>query len=148
MRSGGVVREFHEMNLHDVIDNKYIADRIPQKVARNYINPDPIGRARLPVAQKLGAFIFRTFMKILIDNLMEKNRLVIRRKYAMYIGKLRMKPYKLVTKHKRHNHHFHTDGKWYGVVLDGMDHNYSFRMPRRRRQELYDRIMNGEQFYG
>ena len=146
MRKGYGVREFHEINLNDLSDINYITENVPQSLSSKYINVDSVGRKKKRVAQKLTNAVLRKFFQLLIDHLFDLDRLVIRKKYSMYIGKLR-KPH-LVKKNKQHQHNFHTDGKWYGVVLDGLNHRYFFRMPRRRREELRKRIQEGEQYYG
>lgn len=75
---------------------------------------------------------------------MESERLVINKELSLYIGTPKQ-PKKSPKKQQK----FKVVGdkrKVYGVVLDGMEHEYFFRMPLRRRKELMQRILKGQNF--
>lgn len=106
------------------------------------IDPSTTGRKRALTARRISAKLIRMFWARVVDRLMESDRLVIDPYTSMYIGVERMYNPK---KHRRPKKVVISD-YIYGIVLNGFFHDYFFRMPARRRAELYERLRQGQSF--
>lgn len=78
--------------------------------------------------------------------MMEGDRIILPYGKIMYIGVIPDNPKRIAKWRKKKQLNLHTDGKRYGVKLIGMEHSCYFRMPYRRRKELYERIIAGQNF--
>lgn len=67
----------------------------------------------------------------------------------MFIGNIPNNPKRIAHKMKKDNLMLHTMRKRYGVVMEsnGKRLSVQFRMPGRRRKELAERILGGQNFY-
>lgn len=78
---------------------------------------------------------------------MESDRLHVKDDIYMYIGTPRNRK---VVKARKKRLYSAVPGPYkrhFGVVLDGINHKYFFRMPFRRRNELAQRIKRGQNFH-
>ena len=99
------------------------------------------------MAYVVGARIFRHFMSIMVSRLMESDRLIIEDGISLFIGTIKNNPKGIAKRHKKKQIYFENPGYRKGLVLHGLEHDYFFRMPSRRRQELVMRIKEGQDFY-
>lgn len=142
----GAVYSFNEYRIRDFIPEDYIIEKLGKDKLSKFIDPYTTGRKFKPIAGRLGSLIIRLFFKKVIDRLMNSDILDIGYGRRLYIGRIRENPKMIAKKRKRVNPLLLTMGKRYGVVMDGFSHNYYFRMPFRRRKELYERIKSGQSF--
>lgn len=77
---------------------------------------------------------------------MESDRLHIKDNIYLYIGTPRNRKVVKSRKKKQYGLKPGPYKRYRGIVLDGFEHRYFFRMPFRRRKELSDRIKNGQNF--
>lgn len=144
----GAVHEFTEYRIDDLVDPKYIRSVVPKEVMCMYIDPNQVGRKLDPMAAKVGKTIVRDAIAYIVDRMMESDRLLLPYGKQMYIGVIPNNPKRIAKRRKKVELNLHTGGKRFGVRMDGTKENYYFRMPKRRRKELRERIMNGQWFIG
>jgi len=112
-----------------------------------YKNPEHVGRKYEKVAEIVGARIFRHFLHIVINRLMQQDRLVITPEISMFIGLLKKNPKRVAKVRKKKKIYFANSGRHYGLLLHGFEHEYYFRMPYRRRKQLANLIKEGNRYY-
>jgi hypothetical protein len=144
LRSG---REIKEWTIEDVIPVDYVHQQVPKEVMRKYQNMNRCGNNYKTAARELSKEIARRFFFEVMNRLMESDRLVITKDISLYIGT--PKPPRWKTLKTIRNKRVKTPyrNRYYGVVLDGVAHKYRFRMPYRRRKELRERVLSGQNFY-
>lgn len=144
----GAVHDFTEYRIADLVDVEYLREVIPREVLGMYSDPETVGRKLNPMACKVGKTVIRDMFTYIIDRLMESDRLLLPNGKQMYIGSIPRNPNRIIKQHKKYRLNLHTGGKTFAVRMDGTKENYYFRMPSRRRRELYQRIMKGQWFIG
>lgn len=85
-------------------------------------------------------------MHIVINHLMESDRLVLSEGRSLMIAWTKLNRKRVVNTRKKRQICWGHLGENCGVILHGMEHKYYFRMPRRRRIELSQRIVAGQNF--
>lgn len=146
-KSSGSTVVINEFTTRDILPILHFLNNTPKEVLALYKNPEHVGRKYKMVAEFVACHVFRHFMHILVNRLMESDRLVIDDQLSLFIGTVKKNPKKVAKARKKKQIYFATLGRRYGVVLHGMEHDFYFRMPYRRRKELYDRITEGQNFF-
>lgn len=124
----------------------YIKEKVDKDILKDIRDHQGAGRNYNRQAFTLGQRIIRTFLKIITDKLMEGDRILLPYGKIMYIGVIPDNPNRIAKWKKKKLLNLRTNGRRYGIKLLGMDHDSYFRMPQRRRTELYNRIVSGQTF--
>lgn len=146
-RSSGSTVIIKEHTTHDLIPILYIRNNVSKEALALYKNPEQVGRKYEKVAQIVGARIFRHFLFLLVNHLMDSDRVVLQGGESIFIGLHKKNSERVASYRKKRQIYFANNGRRYGIILYGLDHKYYFRMPHRRRLELRDRINKGQRFY-
>jgi len=112
-----------------------------------YKDPRSTGNNWKELARRVGNEVFRHFLYIVVSRLMEGDRLIFDDSISLFIGTIKNNPKGIAKPRKKRQIYFENPGYRRGIVLHGLDHEYFFRMPFRRRKELVERIKNGQEFY-
>jgi hypothetical protein len=144
----GATYSFTEYGINDLVDCKDIRAHLSKEVMSTYIDPYAVGRKLDKMASHVGKVIVRDMFTYIVDRLMQSDRLILPYGKEMYIGHIPHNPKRIAKKWKLHELNLHSGGKRFGVRMDGTKENYYFRMPKRRRKELRQRIMDGQWFIG
>ena len=86
-------------------------------------------------------------MYIIVSRLMDGDRLIINNEVSLFIGTIKNNPKGIAKARKKRQIYFENPGYRKGLVMTGLEHEYFFRMPARRRKELVMRIKDGQEFY-
>jgi len=135
-----------EYTIHDLVPTQYIKENVDKAVLRTARDHKGAGRNYNRQAFTLGQRIIRLFLKIIVDKMMEGDRILLPYGKIMYIGVIPHNPHRISKYRKKKMLNLHTNGRRYGVKLLGMDHNSYFKLPQSRRYELYGRIKEGQTF--
>lgn len=113
-----------------------------------YKNPEHTGNNWKRVSTYVGVRIFKHFMHLMVNRLLESDRVILRPGVSMFIGTIKNNPDSIAKRHKKKQIYWENPGYRYGLVVWGaIEHEYFFRMPARRRQELVLRIKEGQSFH-
>jgi len=145
----GRMYRFKEYNYEDVSSKlvDYIWKRIPKEELNKLVPMLSQHPSRKRWTHRFYTAFMRAFLKQLVDELMESNRVIINDKMMLFIGKIQDDPDRIVKKHK-HKVSFEEDDSRFAVVLAGVDHSYYFRLRSDRRKELHLRLEKGQNFHG
>lgn len=99
-------------------------------------------------ARRLSGKIISRFMFHVVEHLMNSDRVDLGKGRFFYIGIVNNKDNGIFAKKSYPFSTVATGGKKYGICIQGEACQYYVRMPARRRRELRDRIVRGQQFYG
>jgi hypothetical protein len=130
----------------DLVPVPFIKDEVDKDTLKSIRNHQGAGRNYNRQAFTLGQRIIRLFLKNITDKMMEGDRILLPYGKVMYIGVIPDNPDRIAKWRKKKLLNLRTNGKRYGIKLLGMEHNSYFRMPQRRRTELYNRIVAGQTF--
>lgn len=145
----GALVEWKEYMWEDIISTQKILENTPKEKLAKYIDPYTTGRKYDIIAYRLGVRIVKLLFKHIVNRLMESQIFDMGYNQKMFIGVVPNNPDKIAKDVKKKRQNWHTMGKRYSVVMEsqGKRLDIQFRMPKRRREELYKRIMNGQNFY-
>ena len=115
-------------------------------VIESWCDLSQTGRKINPVVNRIATGIIRSFFKVVVNHLMESNWVSLPYGVTFYIGKHPRVINKQVKERKRSTALLKTGGDWYGIRMDGFQHNCYIRMPLRRRKELFERLKDGQDF--
>ena len=135
-----------QYTIHDLVPIQYIRDRVSKEVLKTVRSHNAAGRKYSKQAFALGHRIIRTFLAVVVDKIMEGDRILLPNGKILYIGIIPHNPHRIAKWRKKKKLYLHTQGRRYGVKLVGMEHNAYFRMPYRRRAELRDNILEGKNY--
>ena len=125
---------------------QFIRQEVDDEVLKQGRDHQGSGRNYNKQAYTLGQKIIRIFLRIIVDKMMEGDRILLPYGKIMYIGVIPDNPRRIAKWSKKKLINLHTNGRRYGVKLVGMQHDAYFRMPQRRRSELAERIQAGQNF--
>lgn len=122
--------------------------KIPKEYLKRFVDPYTVGRKLTVMAQKTGEKIVNVMFACVVDKLMEGHIFDMGYGRTMFIGVIPNEKDKIAKEHKKKNVRWNTGRKRYSIVMEdkGRRLDARFRMPKRRRQELYDRIMSGQHY--
>ena len=148
----GAVYRFKQMEYSDMAERMtdYIFANIPREDINFEVNGDNYGRKRAPWAAAYYKKVMNTVWKHIVEHILDSDRVIIPHKRTpamLYIGAIPDNPKRITKKHKKSNPYFGTAGTRYGVILDGFDHSYYFRMSFRNRCRLYARLKAGQNYH-
>lgn len=144
-RSTGSTIAIKELTTRDLIPVTFIRNHTAKEALELYKRRSTCSGYRV-VAEKVGARIFRHFLHLVVNRLMEGDRLVLDDDLSLLIAWTKFNRKRVVNTRKKRQICWSNLGQNCGVMLHGMDHKYYFRMPRRRRLELASRIKAGQNF--
>lgn len=142
----GIKYHFYEYTLKELVPVYYMRNNVQKDKLAEWINPETTGRKWDPICKRIGTNVLRTFFSHLVDTIMESNWVSLPDDVTCHIGTIPTNPKRITKDRNKNVGLLHTDGKWKGVVFRGLMHNCYIRMPQRRREELYKRIVDGQDF--
>lgn len=148
----GAVYRFKQHEYSDMAERmtNYIFANIDREDINFEVNGDNYGRKRKPWAAAYYKKVMNTVWKHIVEHILESDRVLIPHKKTpsiLYIGQIPDNPKRIAKRRKKKQVRFATNDVRYGVVLDGFDHSYYFRMSFRNRCRLYERIKAGQNYH-
>lgn len=142
----GIKYAFIEYTLKDLVPISHIRNKVSKEDLSQWVDPYTTGRKWDPICERVGTSVIRTFFKHLVDAVMESNWVTLPDDVVCQIGTVPTNSKRITKDKNKKVGLLHTGGKWKGIVLRGLLHNCYIRMPLRRRTELYQRIIDGQDF--
>lgn len=142
----GAMHRFSEHRYDDMTPVNYILQHFPPSEIKKLTNPKNVGGKRKQTAYRLNARIVKAFWKKAVDVMMEGDSIIIDKDNQLYIGTSGLRNDGRVVKYRKKRLNYLHSRKMYGIVLNGFFHNYNFRMPIKRRIELFERLRKGQSF--
>jgi hypothetical protein len=99
-------------------------------------------------AARISRRILNRFIFHIVEQIMSSNRVNLGKDNFIYIGVVDDSNTRIVREWHKGEPLMATAGKRFGVVMRGDGERHYIRMPKRRRTELAQRILKGQQFYG
>jgi hypothetical protein len=146
----GALYEFTEYRIEDLIDTGYIVENVSRETLAFYKDPYSVGRKLHKMAHVVGVTVVRDSLAYIVGRLLEGDRYMTPYTRQMYIGVLPKNRTTTSTKKRRipPDKKLPPPKQVFGIIVEGMDQNYYFRMPGRRRKELAKRIQAGQWYPG
>lgn len=129
---------YREYGYSDVYPKKAM-EAIPRESIYQHIKPYSVKNNLKKAKQKTSNYLYRLMWEIIVDEAMEGNMIEMPYGGEVHIG--------YIPSRSTIFPNLHSGGKQYNIKMNlPMAHSYKLRMPARRREELSQRLMQGQRF--
>lgn len=131
--------KYKQYGYEDVYPRKAM-DQIPKDRIFQHINAYSVKSNLKKAKQKTSNYLYRLMWQVIVDKAMEGSIITMPYGGEVHIGK--------IDSRSKIFPNLHTKGNQYNIKMNlPMAHSYKLRMPKRRRDELKERLEGGQQFH-